>query len=105
MSLVSSLAALSTTTVMAVAGDAAVHLDSSYTAHPCTAILRHGQEVIGEYAQVVGVMDTLTLAHAETSARTGDTVTIESGSDAGEWRLGRKLSDSATMQTFEAIRA
>jgi len=105
MSQFSTLATVSTVTVMALGGDAAIHLDSSYTAHPCAAIVRRGQELIGEYAQVVGVLDTLTLSNAETTARSGDTVRIESGPDAGEWRLGRKLQQTATLTTFEAVQS
>lgn len=98
------MSALATATVVTLYGEAAIHMDSSFTAHPCLAVIRRGQEVIGEYGQTIGVMDTITLSNHETTARSGESLTIADGDYAGEWVLHRKLAQTAEMTTFEAVK-
>lgn len=104
MALLDRYTQLAADAVVQLAGDAAVHTDASYTQTPCRAVVRVAVEVIGDYAQVVGLIDTVTVLNREVTARSGDSLTITEGAHAGEWRVGRKQSQSTTLTTFEAIR-
>lgn len=111
MSALSALVEMSTVTVGQICGDQAVHTDSDYVSRNCTAIVSRDTQIIGEYAEVLAVVNTITLITAEGTARVGDTVTIAAGANAGVWRLVRRITGSAQRQnatshatiTFEAV--
>lgn len=99
MSVFDSASATASATIGSIMGDDCVHIASDYTRTTCKAVVSRGVEIIGEYGESAGRINTLSFNRSEVTPRAGDTVTI--GGD--EWKLGRLLSDDGYWMRFEGV--
>ena len=84
--------------------ETAVLTDSRLQRTACRVIVTRSAEIIGEYGQVAGYIDTIGIG-SDIAVSIGDTVTIADGTHSGEWEVVRRLSGDGHTNTFEVSKS